>query len=107
MSVFDGDLPPENTPYPFVYLENNQLIDQLTKGAVIGTVHQSVSVWHSYEKRGSLSALCLKIKDICRGISKTNNFKWFCRNIEQQILPDKTTSTPLLHGVIDVEFRFS
>lgn len=107
MSVFDGALPPENTPYPFIYLENSQQIDELTKGFSIGTVYQSISVWHNYEKRGSVSKLLLQIKEICYGLDKTKNFRWFCRNIDQQIRPDNTTSTPLLHGVLDITFQFS
>ena len=106
-AVYDGALPPEGTPYPFIYLENSQQIDELTKGYIIGTVHQSISVWHSYEKRGSVSRLLLEIKEICRGIKATDNFAWFCRDIDQQILPDNTTITPLLHGVLDITFQFS
>lgn len=107
MVVYDGALPPDSTPYPFVYLENSQQIDNLTKGVIIGTVHQSISVWHSYEKRGSVSKLLLDIKTVCREIKSTKNFSWFCRDVNQQIMPDNTTQTPLLHGVLDITFQFS
>ena len=33
--VFDGELPPENTPYPFVYLGDMQQTDRNTKTEVI------------------------------------------------------------------------
>ena len=103
--VYDGALPPANVPYPFIYLDTSQQIDEYTKGTVIGTVSQSVSVWHSYEKRGSVSNILLQIKDICRKLNETKNFKWYVRNVDQQILPDNTTSTPLLHGLLDVTFQ--
>ena len=32
--VFDGELPPENTPYPFVYLGDMQQTDRNTKTEV-------------------------------------------------------------------------
>lgn len=107
MDVFDGALPPDGTPYPFVYLDHSQQIDELTKSYVIGTVHQSISVWHSFEKRGTVSKLLLEIKGVCRGLKSTKNFSWFCRDVDQQIMPDNTTNTPLLHGVLDITFQFS
>ena len=39
--VYDGFLPPEDTPYPFVYLADSQLIDTEMKNAVTGTVYQT------------------------------------------------------------------
>lgn len=35
--VFDGELPPANTPYPFVYLGDMQQTDRNTKSEVIGS----------------------------------------------------------------------
>ena len=39
--VYDGALPPENTPYPFVYLADSQQIDEANKTAVFGSVYQT------------------------------------------------------------------
>lgn len=72
--VYDGFLPPEDTPYPFVYL---------------GEVQQ------------------LKIKIACRSIDHTPNFAWSVVHLSQRIITDTTTAAPLLHGVLDVEFKFS
>lgn len=30
---------------------------------------------------------------------------WNCWNVTQRILTDKSTKTPLLHGVLEVEFK--
>lgn len=107
-AVYDGALPPEDTPYPFVYLADSQLIDEENKTAVFGNVAQRVHVWHSdFKQRGTVSQMLLGIKTVCRQINKTNNFAWSVRSINQQILSDSTTKRPLLHGVIDVEFNFS
>lgn len=106
--VYDGFLPPEDTPYPFIYLADSQQIDDPNKSAVFGNVYQTIHVWHNSPKqRGTVSRILLDIKNTARRIDKTNNFSWFVRNIDQRILADTTTSTPLMHGVLEMEFKFS
>jgi hypothetical protein len=106
--VFDGALPPDKTPYPFVYLGDCQQIDEPTKTHIIGTVTLTIHVWSNNPKnRGTVSKMLLAIKETCRWIDHTENFAWFLRNAEQSIVPDNTTSTPLLHGIIEAEFKFS
>ena len=106
--VYDGGLPPEDTPYPFVYLADNQQIDDSNKSAVFGSVHQTIDVWHNNPKqRGMVSKILLGIKDVCRNIEHTKNFSWYLKNVDQQIRTDDTTKQPLLHGILHVEFRFS
>lgn len=107
-AVYDGFLPPDGTPYPFVYIGDSQQIDDANKSAVFGSVHQTIHVWHNNPKqRGTVSQMMLDIKTVCREIGHTANFAWTVRNISQQIIPDTTTKTPLLHGVLNVEFYFS
>lgn len=106
--VYDGALPPEDTPYPFVYLADSQQIDDANKTAVFGSVYQTIHVWHNNPKRrGTVSAMLLAIKDVCRKVEYTKNFAWYVANVDQRILADDTTKTPLLHGILDIEFRFS
>ena len=106
--VYDGFLPPEDTPYPFVYLADSQLIDTEMKNAVTGTVYQTIDVWHSTpEKRGTVSAMLLQIKGICRKLEHTDSFAWLIHNIDQRVLPDTSTGKPLLRGRLEVEFKFS
>lgn len=106
--VYDGCLPPENTPYPFVYMGDCNQIDDANKTAVLGNVYQTINVWSNKpQNRGDLSKIMLEIKNICRNIDKTRNFSWFVKNVTQRIIPDNTTKTPLLHGVLEIEFRFS
>lgn len=106
--VYDGFLPPEDTPYPFVYLADSQQVDDANKTAVFGNVYQTIHIWSNNPKRrGEVSSMLLNIKNTCRKIEHTANFAWMVRNIEQMILPDNTTKTPLLHGILEVEFRFS
>lgn len=44
--VYDTFLPPEGTPYPFIYLADSDLNDRANKTAVFGTVSQTIHVWH-------------------------------------------------------------
>lgn len=107
-AVYDGFLPPEGTPYPFVYLGDSQQTDDANKSAVFGNVFQTIHVWHNNPRqRGTVSQILLEIKLTCRLIEHTKNFAWDVRDISQQIIPDNTTATPLLHGVLDVEWKFS
>ena len=106
--VYDGSLPPEGTSYPFVYLGDSQQADDANKSAVFGNVYQTIHVWHNNPRqRGTMSGILLAIKQACRQIGRTANFAWSVRNINQRIVPDNTTKTPLLHGILEVEFKFS
>lgn len=107
-AVFDGVLPPDDTPYPFVYLGDFRQTDTEHKNAVTGIVYPMIHVWHNdTRKRGTVSNMLLEIKTECRKLVKTSNFAWLVRNVTGRIIPDNTTKTPLLHGVIEAEFLFS
>lgn len=105
--VFDDGLPAENEPYPFIYLGATQQIDDENKTAIFGNVFQNLQIWHTAKNRGTLSAMLLDIKTICRSITKTTNFAWTVRNVTANIRNDKTTATPLIFADVNIEFYFS
>lgn len=106
--VYDTFLPPKGTPYPFIYLADSQQTDTPNKTAVFGNVSQTIHIWHNNPRqRGTVSKMLLDIKKICYKLEHTENFAWMVRNVNQRILPDNTTKTPLLHGLLEVEFKFS
>lgn len=106
--VYDTFLPPEGTPYPFIYLADSNLTDRANKTAVFGTVSQTIHVWHDNpQRRGTVSQMLLQIKQICRHLEHTGNFSWSVQDLNQRILPDTTTNQPLLHGIVEVTFLFS
>ena len=106
--VYDGFLPPDGTPYPFVYLADSQQTDDANKTAVFGNAYQTIHVWHNNPRqRGTVSKMLLAIKTACRRLDHTENFAWDVRNVNQRILPDTTTKQPLLHGLLEIEFKFS
>jgi hypothetical protein len=107
-AVYDGALPPENTPYPFIYLGEFRQTDTELKNAVTGVVCPMIHVWHNnWNQRGTVSKMLLDIKTICRTLENTANFGWIMRNINSRILADNTTKTPLLHGVFEADCVFS
>lgn len=106
--MYDTFLPPEGTPYPFIYLADSDLNDRANKTAVFGTVSQTIHVWHDNPRqRGTVSQMLLQIKQVCRHLEHTGNFSWSVQDLNQRILPDTTTNQPLLHGIVEVTFLFS
>lgn len=104
--VYDGFLPPEGTPYPFVYMGDSTQIDDPNKSAVFGNVHQTIHVWSNTPRnRGTVSTMLYNIKNVCRKIEHTQCFAWNLLYITQRILQDDTTKTPLLHAIIETEFK--
>lgn len=100
--VYDGALPPEGTPYPFVYLGDTGDTDVgIHKNAPWSRATIRIHVWHDNpEKRGTLSEIMRQVKDYLRGLGG----QWDLRSLTSNVLPDNTTKTPLLHGVIDATF---
>lgn len=107
-AVYDGILPPAETPYPFVYLGDFRQTDVNRKNAITGIVYPTIHVWHNdCTKRGTVSQMMFDIKIVLRSISHTYKFAWMVRNVNGQILPDNTTKTPLLHGIVEAECLYS
>ena len=107
-SVYDGCLPPEDTPYPFIYLGEFRQSDQILKNAVMGSVYPTISVWHNNTKqRGTVSQMLSDIKWVIYNVNKTKNRSWLVQSCETRIIPDNTTKTPLLHGIVDAGLKFS
>lgn len=107
-AVYDGVLPSENTPYPFIYLGDSSQSDSETKSAIIGAVHQVIHVWHNNTRqRGTVSKMMLDIKKVLRAIGRTAHHSWSVSGISSRIIPDNTTATPLLHGVVEGDLKFT
>ena len=107
--VYDSGLPPDGTPYPFVYLADNQFVDDAgNKSLVIGNNYQTIHIWHDNpDERGTVSGMIAQVKSMCRKIRNTASFSWDFRNSDARILTDMTTKAPLLHAVITVEHKLT
>lgn len=106
--VYDGFLPSEDTPYPFIYLSDSRQTDRMTKTDLTGIVYQTIDVWgNSPKNRGTISNILQDIKRVCFGIDRTSNHVWHVSGVSQSILHDNTTNIPLIHGILQVDFSFS
>lgn len=107
-AVYDGALPPVDTPYPFIYLGEFSQMDTEHKNATTGTVFPSIHAWHNNPgQRGTISQMLFDIKTVCRSLSKTTNYAWLVRNLNTRIFADNTTKTPLIHGVVTADCLYS
>ena len=106
-TVYDGTLPGPNqsVEYPFIYLGENQMMDDIKKQEVRGRVYQTIHVYHNdLRKRGTVSAILNEIKTMCRALENASG--WLLTECTTHMLPDTTTDMPLIHGIVDVGFRF-
>ena len=107
-AVYDGALPPENTPYPFIYLGDFSQSDKMHKNAISGYVYPTLHVWHNnIDQRGTVSQMLFDIKRVIYQTERTNNREWVIQSVDDRIISDTTTKTPLLHGVVEATIRFS
>lgn len=107
--VYDGQLPPKDTPYPFVYLADSQMDDDLSmKNARLADVSQTIHVWHNnIRQRGTVSKMLLDVKRVAFKLTETASYNWMLNTCSQRILNDDTTSEPLLHGVVDFTYKMT
>lgn len=106
--VYDGCLPPEDTPYPFIYLGDFRQSDTMHKNAVTGIVYPTIHVWHNNPRqRGTVSSMLADIKAIIYKTARTQHFYWLAQSVDSRIIPDNTTKTPLLHGIVEAGIKFS
>lgn len=107
--VYDGELPPEGTPYPFIYLADSQQVDErVGKREIMANVYQTVHVWHNNPReRGTVSSIMYGVKAIAYKTNKTTHFTWEIGNIEQRIISDNITKSPLVHGILNIEFKMT
>lgn len=106
--VYDGFLPSDGTPYPFVYLGDMTQTDDVNKSSVLGNVFQTIHVWSNTPRnRGTVSKMLASIRHVCRSMEHTKHYAWCLLHTTQRILPDNTTSAPLLHGVLELEYKLT
>lgn len=108
-SVYDSQLPPASTPYPFIYLAGSWENPQDIKKGYIGKITQVIQVWGTAQQRGTISQLCEVVLAKACSVTETTNFAYKVRlnETEQQILNDNTTTTPLMQGYTSLRVAYS
>ena len=105
LTVYDGALPPDGTPYPFVYLGESFGNDLIYKNGSRSEVTQTVHVYHNNLKtRGTFSNALRKVKQCFYSLEASGQIT--LTSLSQQVLPDDTTDQPLLHGIVEATFLF-
>lgn len=73
---------------------------------ILADVGFTIHVWIAdFEKRGTHSEMLRTVKEIARSITRTTNYSWNVTSIYQRQLEDNTTKTPLLHGVLEINYK--
>lgn len=107
-NVFDGCLPPKGTPYPFAYLADALENESPLKGASQGDVTQTVHVFHdNIRERGNLSVWLYQIKQRAKQLDSVEGHSMLFAGAYTRIIPDRTTESPLLHGVIELSYQYT
>ncbi len=106
--VYDTDLPDLNVDYPFIYIGPTQDIYDPYKSGRVGTAVITIDAWSDRpDLRGSFSLILDDVKKYARNLAGTAGHTWLLSGCNQQILTDSSTPTPLMHGVIDLTFKYT
>lgn len=105
--VYDSILPPQGTPYPFVYVAQQDSVQVGVKGAEIMLVNQSIRFYHdNVRERGKLDSMMNDLKMALKNEYKLNGIQIQFISSDQAIVPeDVPQGTKLLHGILTVHFR--
>lgn len=101
-------LPGKDTAYPFAFIGEQFAQDTRKKNVVIGNVQQTIHVYHNdYKQRGSATKIMDDILAELRRLERAGLYSVDLVGVSMQVIPDNTTDTPLLHGVLELNFRFN
>lgn len=107
-AVYDNTLPPDGTPYPFVYLAGSTVDGFGAKAQEAGIITQIIQVWGRSDMRGTLSRICEAVMLTARTLKESDNYAFaFQDDSQTQILNDNTTKTPLMQGYNSIRVFYS
>ena len=107
VDTYDTKLPPENTRYPFIYIgQMREFEDMRFKKESLSDVYIDIHVWHSSPRqRGTVSGIMAQVKNKCFTLRHTAHCAWQYKGAETRLMTDTSTATPLMHGIITVQFK--
>lgn len=103
-NVFDGKMPPDDTPYPFIYIGETDSNDIYTKTELMGSALIYVYVWHDNPmKRGTVSDWLERASQLLRSIEDTNSHHFTLTSLNQRI----RSNEGYMQGIITAGYTFS
>ena len=106
VEVYDY-LPGLDASYPFVVLGETQSLPEATMSFSMGETTLSLHVWQNDGDRRGLSELMGKIRYSVSQIDKIDGRPFiFDKHSTSRVLIDTSTDETLLHGVMDLDFKF-
>lgn len=100
-------LPKTEAGLPFVYIGEQINVDTANKSTVTGEMLQTLHVYGGLRQRKQVYEMINNIKFVMRKIKKTDNFYISVRGVSDQLLLDDSGTTELLHGIVEIEFKFN
>lgn len=102
-NVYDSR-PLKAVSYPFCEVSDQQTVEGLNKSTVIPTIYQTFHIFGDNKAQGQLRTLASALKKSLREVKNTKHYYVSVNKISERTLQDNSTSTPLFHLVLDVEF---
>jgi hypothetical protein len=100
-------LPPNETQYPFVYIGEVFQQDRHTKSGLFGDIQVTVYIFNDRKKRKETTTMRDTIKNELYKLKRAGNINVMLKRGTGQILIDNSTSEPLLHGILELEFTYN
>ena len=99
--------PAEDSDYPFVEMENEQVVHVANKTDIKGSVTLVLSVWGLQKKRQQVSNMAAAIFNQALQIKNTDGYSWALNVAGSGYFTndDTSTNTPLKRAIITLEFR--
>jgi hypothetical protein len=100
-------LPPNGTQYPFVYIGEVFQQDRHTKSGLFGDIQVTVHIYNDRKKRKETTTMRDTIKNELYKLKRAGSINVMLKRGTGQILIDNSTSEPLLHGILELEFTYN
>lgn len=100
-------LPAKETKLPFVFVGEQFDVDKANKTSVTGEVSQTIHIYGIYTERRNVTSIMDDLKTEIRKLRRTSNFMVNVRGINSQTIIDDSTAQTLLHGIVEIDFKFN
>lgn len=98
----------ENIPYPFVNFGTLHSVNSVTQDHVLDTLHITYHVWADSDDDTRFYQILDTLHDAGSETYDADGYTFagIISQLDQQVIPDNSTGTMLLHGIVTLVFRF-